>query len=44
VQAGFNVDYGALFAAAVMTVLPVLIVYLIFQKRLLSSVTQGALK
>ncbi|MFF8819119.1 MULTISPECIES: carbohydrate ABC transporter permease [Leucobacter] len=44
VQAGFNVDFGALFAAAVMTILPVLIVYVIFQKRLLASVSQGALK
>lgn len=44
VQAGFNVDFGALFAAAVMTVTPVLVVYLLFQKRLLSSVSQGALK
>ncbi|MGX1792355.1 carbohydrate ABC transporter permease [Microbacterium sp. NPDC055312] len=44
VQAGFNVDFGALFAAAVMTVVPVLIVYLLFQKKLLSSVSQGALK
>ncbi|KAM9863002.1 Diacetylchitobiose uptake system permease protein NgcG [Leucobacter sp. BZR 635] len=44
VQAGFNVDFGALFAAAVMTIVPVLVVYVIFQKRLLTSVSQGALK
>lgn len=44
VQAGFNVDFGALFAAAVMTIVPVLVVYLVFQKRLLASVSQGALK
>ena len=38
-SAGYNVDFGALFAGVVMTVLPVLLVYLIFQRR----VTQGLL-
>ncbi len=33
-QAGYAVDFGALFAAVVITVVPVLIVYVIFQRRL----------
>jgi N-acetylglucosamine transport system permease protein len=40
-QAGYSVDYGALFAAVVITVLPVLIVYIIFQHQLQGSVAQG---
>ena len=40
-QAGYAVDFGALFAAVVITVLPVLIVYLIFQRQLQGSVSQG---
>jgi N-acetylglucosamine transport system permease protein len=40
-QAGYSVDYGALFAAVVITVLPVLIVYVIFQRQLQGSVAQG---
>ncbi|HEU4330278.1 MAG TPA: carbohydrate ABC transporter permease [Lapillicoccus sp.] len=40
-QAGYSVDYGALFAAVVITVLPVLIVYIIFQRQLQGSVSQG---
>jgi N-acetylglucosamine transport system permease protein len=40
-QAGYSVDYGALFAAVVITVLPVLIVYIIFQRQLQGSVAQG---
>ncbi len=43
-QAGYSVDYGALFAAAVITVIPVLIVYLIFQRQLQGSVSQGTNK
>lgn len=43
-QAGYSVDFGALFAGAVMTVLPVLVVYVIFQRRLQESVTQGSIK
>jgi N-acetylglucosamine transport system permease protein len=43
-KAGYAVDFGAMFAAAVLTVLPVLIVYVLFQRRLLASVAQGALK
>lgn len=43
-QAGLNVDFGAMFAAAVLTILPVLIIYVLFQRQLLASVSQGALK
>lgn len=43
-KAGYSVDYGALFAGAVMTVTPVLVVYLLLQRRLQDSVTQGGSK
>lgn len=43
-QAGYSVDFGALFAAVVITVTPVLIVYLIFQRQLQGSVSQGTSK
>ncbi|GAB3260824.1 carbohydrate ABC transporter permease [Kineosporia babensis] len=43
-SAGYSVDFGALFAGAVMTILPVLVVYIIFQRRLQGSVAQGSLK
>jgi len=43
-QAGYSVDFGALFAAVVMTVVPVLIVYVIFQRRLEGSVSQGTFR
>jgi N-acetylglucosamine transport system permease protein len=43
-QAGYAVDFGALFAAVVMTVVPVLIVYVIFQRRLEGSVSQGTFR
>jgi N-acetylglucosamine transport system permease protein len=43
-QAGYAVDFGALFAAVVITVTPVLIVYIIFQRQLQGSVTQGTSK
>jgi len=43
-QAGYAVDFGALFAAVVITVVPVLIVYLIFQRRLEGSVSQGTFR
>ena len=42
--AGYNVDFGALFAGAVTTILPVLVVYVLFQRRLQGSVAQGSLK
>lgn len=40
-QAGYQIDFGSLFAAVVITVLPVFIVYLIFQRQLQGSVSQG---
>jgi N-acetylglucosamine transport system permease protein len=40
-QAGYSIDFGALFAAVVMTVLPVLIVYLVFQRALSGSIAVG---
>lgn len=43
-QAGYAVDFGALFAAVVTTVVPVLIVYVIFQRQLQGSVSQGTSK
>jgi N-acetylglucosamine transport system permease protein len=43
-QAGYAVDFGALFAAVVITVVPVLIVYVIFQRRLEGSVSRGAFR
>jgi N-acetylglucosamine transport system permease protein len=43
-QAGYNVDYGRLFAGVVITVVPVLVVYTIFQRQLQGSVTQGTSK
>jgi N-acetylglucosamine transport system permease protein len=43
-QAGYSVDFGALFAAVVITVIPVLIVYLIFQRQLQGSVSSGTNK
>lgn len=43
-QAGYSVDFGALMAAVVITVTPVLIVYVIFQRQLQGSVSQGTMK
>jgi len=43
-QAGYSVDFGALFAAVVLTVLPVLVVYLGFQRRLAGSVARGTFR
>ncbi|WP_375433404.1 carbohydrate ABC transporter permease [uncultured Friedmanniella sp.] len=43
-QAGYAVDFGALFAAVVITVTPVLVVYILFQRQLQGSVTQGTSK
>lgn len=44
IQQGYQNDYGALFAAMVITMLPTLAVYVLFQKRLESGLTAGALK
>ncbi len=44
VQQGYQNDYSALFAAMVITMVPTLIVYVLFQRRLESGLTAGALK
>ncbi len=41
---GRAVDYGSMFAAVVMTIIPVLIVYILFQRRLQGSVSQGTFR
>ncbi len=43
-QAGYAVDFGALFAAVVITVTPVLVVYILFQRQLQGSVSSGHLQ
>ncbi|MGN6200225.1 carbohydrate ABC transporter permease [Humibacter sp.] len=43
-QAGYSVDFGSLYAAVVITVIPVLIVYVFFQRQLQGSVSQGTSK
>lgn len=43
-QGQFSRDYGQLNAAIVMTVLPAIIVYLIFQRYFVSGLTSGAVK
>src|ERR1700712_3105178 len=40
--AGYSIDFGALFAAVVITVIPVLIVYLVFQRALSGGVVIGS--
>jgi N-acetylglucosamine transport system permease protein len=42
--AGYEVNFGALFAGVVITVAPVLVVYLLFQRQLQGSVSQGTMK
>jgi N-acetylglucosamine transport system permease protein len=42
--AGYSVDFGSLFAAVIITVLPVLAMYVIFQRQLAGSVSQGTIK
>lgn len=44
IQQGYGNDYGALFAAMVITMVPTLIVYILFQRRLEAGLTAGALK
>jgi N-acetylglucosamine transport system permease protein len=43
-SAGYAVDFGALFAAVVITIVPVLVAYVIFQRQLQGSVSQGTMK
>lgn len=40
----YSVDYGPLMAGLVMTVIPVLILYLILQNHIIKGITEGALK
>ena len=42
--AGLSNDYSALFAAMTITMIPTLVVYVLFQRRLESGLTAGALK
>ena len=44
IQQGYGNDYSALFAALVITMVPTLIIYVLFQRRLESGLTAGALK
>jgi N-acetylglucosamine transport system permease protein len=44
IQQGYANDYSALFAAMTITMIPTLIVYVLFQRRLESGLTAGALK
>lgn len=43
-QMGYAVDFGALFAAAIIVVVPVLIMYVLFQRQLQGSVSAGTMK
>ena len=43
-QAGYQADWPALFAALTLAILPMLIVYAIFQRRIQAGLTAGALK
>ena len=43
-QQGYNVDYGGLFAAVIITIAPVLIMYVIFQRQLQGGVSAGTMK
>lgn len=44
IQQGYQNDYSALFAALTITMVPILAVYIIFQRRLEAGLTAGALK
>src|SRR5215211_7924482 len=44
IQQGYHNDYSALFAAMTITMIPTLVVYVLFQHRLESGLTAGALK
>jgi N-acetylglucosamine transport system permease protein len=44
IQQGYDNDYSALFAAMTITMVPSLIIYILFQRRLESGLTAGALK
>lgn len=44
IQQGYANDYSGLFAAMTITMIPTLVVYILFQRRLESGLTAGALK
>jgi len=44
VAAGYEADWGALFAALTLSILPMIIVYAIFQRQIQSGLTAGAVK
>jgi N-acetylglucosamine transport system permease protein len=44
IQQGYQNDYSALFAALTITMIPILTVYILFQRRLEAGLTAGALK
>jgi N-acetylglucosamine transport system permease protein len=44
IQQGYQNDYSALFAALTITMIPILAVYILFQRRLEAGLTAGALK
>ncbi|WP_231128531.1 carbohydrate ABC transporter permease [Cutibacterium avidum] len=41
---GYEVDFGALFASVTLTVIPVVLVYIVFQRQLHGSLSQGTMK
>ena len=43
-QMGYAVDFGALFAAAIIVIVPVLVMYILFQRQLQGSVSAGTMK
>ncbi len=43
-QMGYAVNFGALFAAAIIVIVPVLIMYVLFQRQLQGSVSAGTMK
>lgn len=43
-SAGYALDFGEMFAAVIITIVPVLIVYIFFQRQLQGSVSQGTSK
>ena len=44
IQQGYQNDYSALFAAMTITMIPTLVIYILFQRRLEAGLTAGALK
>ncbi|MEN8077569.1 hypothetical protein ABFP60_11455 [Clostridioides difficile] len=40
----YSTDYGALFAATVISIVPVLIIYIIFQKQFIAGIASSAVK